>query len=120
MENLSVDAILKVYEKKGANVSATCAALGISRRTFYNWKNANKELANGLEEVEESLIDFAESKLVENIQEGNMTAILFYLKTKGRNRGYVERQESDVNVNGFEKLMRELPDPDENEEDNEG
>jgi hypothetical protein len=38
-------------------------------------------------------LDTAESALFNQIKEGNVTSIIFYLKTKGRRRGYVERQE---------------------------
>lgn len=102
--------IVKAYTKKGCNVSATCTALGISRQTFYNWKNGDAELRAMLEEAEEAIIDFAESKLVEAIGDGDMTAIIFFLKTKGKKRGYVEKVENDVSINAFEKLMQELPD----------
>lgn len=85
--------LVATYEKKAANISATCAALGIDRGTFYNRRRANQELNKMLEAVEEGLIDFAESKLLQAINEENLTAIIFYLKTKGKNRGYIERQE---------------------------
>ena len=66
-----------------------------------------------LSDVDESLIDFSESKLLEQINAGNLTAIIFHLKTKGKKRGYVESVEQNVNVNPFEKLMQELPDDEE-------
>ena len=102
--------IVEVYEKKGCNVSATCAALNIDRSTFYLWRNKSEKLDEKLKEVEESLIDFTESKLLEKISEGDMTAIIFHLKTKGKKRGYIERVEQDVTISPFEDLMKSLPD----------
>lgn len=102
--------IIKVYEKKGCNVSATCTALNIDRSTFYNWRNRSQKLDEKLKEVEDSLVDFTESKLLEKIAEGDMTAIIFHLKTKGKKRGYIERVEQDVTLSPFEDLMKSLPD----------
>ena len=42
------------------------------------------------EEVAQQTLDLAETKLVQAIRDGNMTAIIFYLKTKGAARGYIE------------------------------
>lgn len=106
----SNDEIAKVYEKKGANISATCLALNIDRTTFYNRRKAHKDLDEKLSAVEEGLVDFAESKLVQAIGESNLTAIIFYLKTKGKNRGYVEKIENEVSINPFEDLMKSLED----------
>ena len=102
--------IAKVYEKKAGNVSATCVALDIDRNTFMAWRKKYPELENKLTEVDESIIDFSESKLLESINEGNLTAIIFHLKTKGKSRGYVEQVDNNVRMNPFEELMRELPD----------
>ncbi len=104
--------LVMMFEKKGGNISATCSALGITRQTFFNYRKSNKMLAQKLDEVSESLIDFAESKLVEEIGNGNLTAIIFFLKTKGKNRGYVERIESESIANPFENLMKKLDEAD--------
>ena len=38
-------------------------------------------------------MDYAESQLHKQIGEGSTSATIFYLKTKGKSRGYIERQE---------------------------
>lgn len=110
MKNIPIEKIIQVYEKKGCNITATCTALGISRKTFYEWKEKKKKLAEGLEAAEEAIIDFAESKLVEHINNDDVQALIFFLRTKGKKRGYVEKTESDVNINQFEKLMQDTED----------
>lgn len=110
MKNIPIEKIVEVYRKKACNVSATCLALGISRKTFYEWKSKKKKLAEMLEEEDESILDFAESKLVEHINNDDVQALIFFLKTKGKKRGYVEKVENEVNINAFEKLMQELED----------
>lgn len=87
---------LEVFAAKLGNVSNACEAASVSRKTFYNWKNDDEEFAQNVNEIEEGLIDFAESKLFENIKGNKTNEILFYLKTKGKSRGYVERQEHQI------------------------
>ena len=109
-KNFTVEEISTMYEKKGCNITATCTALNISRKTFYEWKSKKKKLAEALEEVEESVLDWAESKLQEHINNNDLQALIFFLRTKGKKRGYVEKTESDVNINAFQKLMEETED----------
>lgn len=89
-------AIADVYEKKAANMSATAIALGVSRTTLYEWREKDPKLDALMHEVEESLIDFTESKLLAQIKDDNMTAIIFHLKTKGKKRGYTEGEEVEI------------------------
>lgn len=89
---------VEVYGKKGCNVSATCAALNISRQTFYRMRKEDKVFKEELKEAEESIIDNVESKLLGKINDGDTTCMIFYLKTKGKKRGYVERQEVDLDA----------------------
>lgn len=54
----------------------------------------------------EGILDLAESKLINLMQNSDFPAIKFYLMTKGKNRGYVERQE----VSNFNIEVSELTD----------
>ena len=56
----------------------------------------DQSFATKVDEVKEGLLDFAEHQLLSNIKEGKTAEILFYLKTKGKKRGYIERQEVDT------------------------
>lgn len=93
MKEIKKNNIVDVFRKKGCNISATCSALNISRQTYYNWLKNDEELKREIEDSTEAVLDNVESKLLSAINDGNMTAIIFYLKTKGKKRGYIERQE---------------------------
>lgn len=102
---VSIKRIVEAYNKKGCNISATCAALGISRQSFYNYKDSSEKLREQIEEADEARLDFAEYKLMEHINDGDVTSLIFFLKTKGKARGYVERTENVVS-NPFLELMK--------------
>jgi len=107
--NIKKKQFLEVFEKKAANITLTCKAIQIDRKTYYNWYNNDEEFRQKVDEVRESLIDFTESKLMELIQEGNVVAILFFLKTIGKNRGYVEKQEIEIDkIESIKKIEEEI------------
>lgn len=85
-------ALLEALEKCYGNISQACLEAGVSRQTFYNYKD-DPEFAKAIEEVNESAIDHVEGKLFNRIDEKDTTAIIFFLKTRAKKRGYVERQE---------------------------
>src|ERR1700676_5470900 len=83
-------AVLKQYH---GIVTDACKAFDISRSTYYKWREADPEFALECDEAAETTIDFVESKLMENIGKNDNACIIFYMKTKGRHRGYIERVE---------------------------
>ena len=89
-------ALVEALEKSLGVVSTACKAAGISRDTHYRWLKEDPDYKAQVEELSEVAIDFAESHLHKLIKEGNPAATIFFLKTKGKNRGYVERQEIAV------------------------
>ena len=89
---------LEIFKKKAGNISSTCDAMGIVRQTYHNWYNTDENFRRDADNVKEGLLDFAESKLFELMNEKNPTALIFYLKTQGKKRGYVERAEFEHDV----------------------
>jgi Helix-turn-helix of insertion element transposase len=79
-------------------VTSAAKQCGISRSTHYQWMKSKKYAAQ-VRELAEVALDFAESKLLKNISNGDTTAIIFYLRTKGKHRGYTERTEVVANLN---------------------
>jgi len=77
-------------------VTTACNAVGIGRTTHYQWMKDDPQYAKEVKDIENRTLDFAESHLHKLIKEGNPAATIFFLKTKGKSRGYVERQEIEV------------------------
>lgn len=85
-------------------VSTACDRVGISRTTFYEYYNNDAQFKADIDSIEDYVIDRVESRLHTNIKLGDVTSIIFYLKTKGRKRGYVEKHTIDL-TSGDRELM---------------
>jgi len=95
-------AMLEALEKSLGIVTTACKTVGISRQTFYQWLKDDEAFASDVNDIENIALDFAESQLLKQIRDGNPTSTIFYLKTKGKKRGFVEKQEVEshnTNVN---------------------
>ena len=111
--------MLQCLKQSMGIVSHACEKADTARATHYDWYNNDQDYAAQVDAIQESCIDFAESKLMElingakhevatakgevlQVQDGpNPTACIFYLKTKGKKRGYVEKSELDVQGSGI-------------------
>ena len=86
-------ALIEALEKSLGVVTTACRKAGIGRTTYYDWLNNDPEFKAAVESIQDVALDFAESQLHRQIAENNTSATIFYLKTKGKRRGYVERTE---------------------------
>ncbi len=93
-----IDALVK---SKGI-VTEACLAVNISRDTYYRWLDTDPVFAKGVEQAKESAIDFVEGQLYKNIEKGLEASTIFYMKTRGRNRGYAEK--IDINHEGIDNI----------------
>lgn len=85
-------AFIEILRSNAGNIKESCIKANIGRTTYYSWINDDIEFERRCDNVNEELIDYAESQLMKHITKGNLTAIIFYLKTKGQSRGYIEKQ----------------------------
>lgn len=73
--------------------SVAARRLGCSDGTVRNYIARYATCKQAVTDAREAMIDLAEGKLYANINEGDNTAIIFFLKTQAKHRGYVERVE---------------------------
>ena len=97
LPSLTKEGLSRVLIQTRGNIKNTAQSFQVARNTIYK-KIHEWDLEEVVNEAREVRIDMVESALDDAIQEGNVTAIIFFLKTQGRSRGYVERQ--DVNFSG--------------------
>lgn len=86
------EALAATKDSKGL-VTIIAKRLGLSRTQVYNLRKKWATLDSAIEDERESMKDFTEGKLYENISKGKEASIFFYLKTQAKDRGYVERKE---------------------------
>ena len=109
----TIDIFREVCEAKAGIAGDIAAALNIRRSTLYGWLKNDPEFSAVFDEAREKILDMAENRLRTLIQgvpkfeiddhgekqfagwieKPSETAIIFTLKTRGKKRGYVERQE---------------------------
>ena len=93
--------MIEALEKSLGVVTTACKSVGISRQTHYEWYKEDESYRKQVDDVADIALDFAESQLHKQISNGEVSSTIFFLKTKGKKRGYVERTEiaADVSLN---------------------
>jgi hypothetical protein len=76
--------VIEALEKSLGVITTACKIAEVSRTQFYNWLKDDEDFA----------------KKVQQIKENSTAATIFFLKTKGKKRGYIERQEIDHTTQG--------------------
>jgi hypothetical protein len=90
-KQIPIEQVVAMLEVKAGFISETAKALGISYQALSQRIKKNKELAKMVDAINETKLDFSESKLFVKIQEGDIKAITFHLERKGGHRGWGEK-----------------------------
>ena len=83
----NVSEALRVLENQG---------ISLGRTAHYSWLEKDEEYKQAVSDAADKTLDLVEKALINQIKNGSVTATTFYLKTKGRIRGYNQKQEVDI------------------------
>lgn len=103
-------ALIEAMQKSLGVVTQACKIAGVDRGTYYNYYDSDPAFKKACDDCSEIALDFAESKLYKQIEDGVPVSTIFFLKTKGKNRGYIERSEQDITTGGRPIHIIELHD----------
>lgn len=102
--------VLLALEASLGVVTTACKKAQIDRTTFYRYLKEDAEFARQVKEIENVALDFAESSLHKQIQAGVPASTIFYLKTKGKDRGYIEKTQVENSGELTQKIVVEFTD----------
>ncbi len=88
--------VIEAIKEARGFVTVAASKLGCSRTSMYVYLKQYATAAKALEDEREKRHDYVESKLMAAIKLMNITAIIFYLKTQCKSRGYVERYQTEL------------------------
>ena len=85
--------IIDAIRESSGLLTLAAKKANLTYKTIWQYSQDFPSVKQAVVESKERMLDFAEGKLYEKIKEGDNTAIIFYLKTQGKGRGYIERSE---------------------------
>ena len=92
--------MIEALKKSLGVIKVACEQCRVPRGTHDDWMRNDLEYRANVEQVYEEQIDFAESSLLKQIRDGVPQSTIFFLKTKGRKRGYNEHiEQTNTNIN---------------------
>lgn len=92
-ESFSVDEVAAAIEASRGNIAGAARALKCRPNTVRDYCRRHPEIQSARAEGEELRLDIAESALDKAVEAGEAWAVCFFLKTRGKARGYTERHE---------------------------
>ena len=85
--------VLKAIKGSGAVMSTIAKRLDCAWYTARKYVNEWEATRQAYEDEEQMILDLAESKIYESINNGNTQDAKWLLATKGKKRGFTEKQE---------------------------
>jgi hypothetical protein len=102
----TTEAIIEALKSTNGLISLAARRLGCDPVTIYMRAKKVQAVQTIIDQAREELVDLAELSLRRKIVEGEGWAVMATLKTLGKKRGYVEKQE--IEVSNTEIVVKKL------------
>lgn len=104
-ERYTAAQVAKALTEAKGFVSVAARALGCTDTTVRKYIARYPLCSQACADARESMVDMAEAKLFQLVQQGNVAAVIFTLKTLGKGRGFIEpglqlRMDSELRSKG--------------------
>lgn len=96
----SLEQIEEALRMHRGSVAEAAKFLGVMRQPLQRKIQHNPYLMNVQRDIKETLVDNTEQKLLDLVEEKNVTAVTFHLRTMGKDRGYTEKNTTELDVPG--------------------
>jgi predicted DNA binding protein len=105
--------------KKTPIIQIACEKVGVSRSTYYRWRQADKEFCEAADDAQQEGVllvnDMAESQLLSAMRDGNLGAVMYWLKhhhpsytTKVEMKALVEHRNTPLTPEQKEMVKKAL------------
>jgi hypothetical protein len=108
LDNLKKSKFIEAYKQTNGNITDSAAVAGIARATYYNWLEADKDFAMEVLDSEANLNDEIRQVLISKAADGDMTAVIFYLKNRHPDFKQREQPATAIQINFNEHAEKEL------------
>ena len=101
--------MLKELEKNFGIITSACTKVGINPSTYYRWLENDGDFKKEVDVVMEVQIMYVEDKLLGLIMDGNVSAIIFYLKCKHKDYKQSKINDTDLETRAMvDRALEEM------------
>jgi undecaprenyl pyrophosphate synthase len=94
----TVDEVCSAIQAARGGVYMAARALGCSHATVYNYANSNQKVKDAISSSRGYILDKAEYNIYRSIEEGNVDTSFALLNKLGKDRGFGNKSEVDLNI----------------------
>lgn len=91
--------IMEALKESGGNITMAALAMKVDPAELRRIVAEKPTLVAFQAEMRQRNMDYVEAKLMEKVRNGDTGATIFYAKCHGKDRGYVEYQQTTAQVN---------------------
>lgn len=108
LDRIKKERFVQYYRESRGHISNCAKAVHISRQTYYTWLESDEWFLKQIQEAEMELNDDMRDALITQGGDGNLGAIIFYLKK--RHPDFKDTPQTLLQVNNYSQVTDEQKD----------